>query len=281
MRTSLLTLTIALAATTLYGQDADLFGRLHKNGDGQVGPDEVEGDAKVVFERMLRNADANQDGKLSKEEFTKGSRRPEGERPSGAPEGPAEGARLFDRFDANKDGKLSKDELPERMRENFDRVDADKNGSISIEEFRRAAVASGMLGANPGGPGQVRPEQLVGAVVLKALDADGDGSLSASEIADASKALAKFDKNGDGKIDRDELLAAAPRPEGRPGLPGAAGNAEAFARRLKEADKNGDGKISKEEAPDRLRENFDRLDGNSDGQLDETEIKRFLERLPR
>jgi Ca2+-binding EF-hand superfamily protein len=167
------------------------------------------------------------------------------------------------------------------MRENFDRMDADKNGSVSIEEFRRAMAAAGFPGPGAGGFGQMRPEQIAGAVVLKALDADGDGVLSASEIADASKALAKFDKNGDGKIDREELLAAAPRSEGRPGAGiGGGAVAEGLARRLKEADKNGDGKISKEEAPERLAPIFDRLDGNGDGQLDETELKRFLDRQP-
>ena len=35
--------------------------------------------------------------------------------------------------------------------------------------------------------------------------------------------------------------------------------------RLKEADANGDGKLSKEEAPGMMKENFDRIDANSDG----------------
>jgi Ca2+-binding EF-hand superfamily protein len=277
MRTSLALLIAALAATTLHAQDADLFGRLDKNGDGQIAADEVEGDAKSTFERLVRNGDTNKDGKLSKEEFAAATRRREGDRPAaGAPDRPAADAQpFFDRLDANKDGKLSKDELPERLRENFDRIDADKSGSVTIEEFRRAAIGGGL----PGAPGQPRPELAGAAALLKALDADGDGTLSASEIADASKALAKLDKNSDGKVDREELLAAAPRPEGRPGAP-AGGLAEGFARRLKEADKNGDGKISKEEAPERLAPIFDRLDANSDGQLDEAELKRFLERQP-
>ena len=44
-------------------------------------------------------------------------------------------------------------------------------------------------------------------------------------------------------------------------------------------DKNGDKKISKEEAPDRMKQFFDRLDPNSDGFIDEAEIKALRERF--
>jgi predicted O-methyltransferase YrrM len=58
--------------------------------------------------------------------------------------------------------------------------------------------------------------------VMTALDADGDGELSAQEAADAVAALKKLDKNGDGKLSREEL-----RPQfggrGGPGGPGPGG----------------------------------------------------------
>jgi hypothetical protein len=44
--------------------------------------------------------------------------------------------------------------------------------------------------------------------LFKALDVDGNGTIDASEIANASASLAKLDKNGDGNLTRDEL-----RPE--------------------------------------------------------------------
>lgn len=62
----------------------------------------------------------------------------------------------------------------------------------------------------PGGPGMGGhrpPPPLVGV-----LDANRDGIIDAEEIANASAALKKLDKNGDGKLTPDELRP--PRPEG-------------------------------------------------------------------
>jgi EF hand len=46
--------------------------------------------------------------------------------------------------------------------------------------------------------------------IVKALDANGDGVIDATEIANAPAALKTLDKNGDGKLTRDELRP--PRP---------------------------------------------------------------------
>ena len=44
-------------------------------------------------------------------------------------------------------------------------------------------------------------------------------------------------------------------------------------------DANGDGKLSKDEAPERMKENFDRIDSNNDGQLDQEELQRMIRRF--
>ena len=44
-------------------------------------------------------------------------------------------------------------------------------------------------------------------------------------------------------------------------------------------DKDGDGKVSKDEAPERMRSFFDRMDPNSDGFIDAKEIEDMTKRF--
>jgi len=59
---------------------------------------------------------------------------------------------------------------------------------------------------------------------MMALDTDKNGEISAKEIQNAAAALKKLDKNGDGKLTRDELRPQHRRPggpdAGRPPHPG-------------------------------------------------------------
>jgi hypothetical protein len=82
-----------------------------------------------------------------------------------------------------------------------------------------AQDAGGRRGPGGFGGGQ-RPQP----AIITALDANKDGKLDATEIANAATALKTLDKNGDGEITADEMFG--PRPEGgRPpgGGPGRSG----------------------------------------------------------
>src|SRR4051812_28082864 len=101
----------------------------------------------------------------------------------------------------------------------------------------------------PGGPGRDGMTRM--NPLMTALDTNNDGVIDAQEIANASAALKKLDKNGDGKLTQDELRPALPGGERgeRDRGPGAM-NADQMIARLMEFDKNGDGKLSKDELPE-------------------------------
>lgn len=282
-----------------------IFAQLDANKDGKLTKEEAPERMRENFARM----DADGDGSVTEEEFSKAAAA-FGGRPAGDPRQVEE---LFTRWDANSDGKITKDEVPEPVKEAFARIlERLSTDSVTKEQFTRVA----QFLAPPGRPGEPRPEGRPGdprpgeprpegrpgeprpgtpgfrPPLVTALDTDGDGKLSGGEIEAAGKSLLKLDRNGDGKLGPDELFARpADGPPGRPGegrpgegrpgegRPGEGRPGAEAAERLKAADTNGDGKLSKEEAPDRLKENFDRIDANSDGFIDETELRQAFQRL--
>lgn len=68
-------------------------------------------------------------------------------------------------------------------------------------------------GGGPGGP--PRGEGMPPHPLVEALDLDKDGTISAEELQKASESLKKLDKNGDGKLTRDEY---SPARGSRPGM---------------------------------------------------------------
>jgi Ca2+-binding EF-hand superfamily protein len=273
MLTSLAAVAMLSPHSSIIADDADLFTSLDSNKDGYVTKDEVPAERQRLFQRLLRSNDKDSDGKLSRAEFIAAPQEPPGAAPEAAPGRDFNPAEVFKRLDRDGDDKLTKEEAPERMRENFDRIDGNGDGNIDLAEFR--AVAARLAGGAPARPAAEGdgPGQSGAAVLIRLLDADGNGELSAEEIANAPKVLLKLDRNGDGKLSRDELPAPPPGgPQGRP-------NADQMRQRLKQADRNGDGKIQKDEAPPGLAAMFDRVDENGDGELDEKEIRAMLERF--
>lgn len=97
---------------------------------------------------------------------------------------------LFMQLDKNKDGKLTQDEIPEGQIRFFERVvrlgDANQDQQITLEEF-----ASAMKEDQPpaGGP----PAQ------------GGPGRFGEGMQMDPGEIFARIDRNGDGKLTRDEL----------------------------------------------------------------------------
>ncbi len=157
-------------------------------------------------------------------------------------------------------------------------------GALNLSTAAQDAKGPGQRPHPPGAAGQGpegRPGR-GGGPLGGALDANHDGVIDASEIANASVALATLDKNNDGKLTVDEVRPPhrGPRPEGAPDdgqeppkPPGDEANAKRPHPPLVAAlDANGDGVIDAAEianAPAALKS----LDKNGDGQLTHDELR--------
>ena len=140
-------------------------------------------------------------------------------------------------------------------------------------------------GGGPGGPGF--PGGPMGMMqmmpLMKVLDTDHDGTLSASEIANASKALVQLDKNGDGIISSEEMR---PDPSAMPGGlagagPGAGGpfNGAMMTKMFERSDANADGKLTGDEIPERLRDKIAMIDKDGDGAITKSEFAAMSARM--
>jgi Ca2+-binding EF-hand superfamily protein len=120
------------------------------------------------------------------------------------------------------------------------------------------------------------------AEFVKRFDKDGDGVLSKAEVPPfLAKGFDRADRNGDGKLDREEAagLVTLLRRVMSAGPPPGATPDDVVANLLKQFDKNGDGKLSRDEVKGRLAESFAKVDQNRDDQLDRTELRVLAERL--
>src|SRR5690606_21236761 len=102
-----------------------------------------------------------------------------------------------------------------------------------------------------------------GTDAFKKFDKDGDGKVTKDELPN-EKAFERFDKDQDGVITRQEFAGA--------GKPGAGQPGGQFDALVKAADKNGDGKITKAEAGDAAW--FAKLDQNKDDVIDAEELEK-------
>jgi Ca2+-binding EF-hand superfamily protein len=227
----------------------------------------------------------------------------------GRDEGPDSNVDRMFNHDGNEDGKLGKDEVPERLQGIFARADKDEDGFLNKEEVRayfqsqaegqgrgrggreggggREGARSregggrggfggrGESGAGPGGPRDMPPFP-----VMMALDADGNGEISADEINNATAALKKLDRNRNGKLDADELrpsfgggreggFGGGPPGGGRGGIGG-----QSFVEgMLGRYDENKDGKLAGDEIPERMRDRVEQIDTNKDKAIDKAELE--------
>jgi Ca2+-binding EF-hand superfamily protein len=172
---------------------------------------------------------------------------------------------LFQQLDANSDRVIDRGEIPESGQAAFDQLvknaDSNKDGRIDIEEYRQ------MLGSLRDAFGALGPR-------FATIDKNGDGKISKDEFSGPQLMFRRADADGDGVITKDEADKFQPGLGPGPGL-GAGPAAAAFAQRVRAMDKDGDGKVSKDEftGPPQA---FDRLDANQDGFVTMQEASRMM-----
>jgi Ca2+-binding EF-hand superfamily protein len=157
-------------------------------------------------------------------------------------------ARFIKDHDKNGDGKLSKDELPPDLQEHFAQIDTNKDGFITAEELQAYAdrmakqrpylieVAFYTIDINDPEIESVKELQQT-YDLLRKIDTNHDGKIDEKELAAyraerqkerVDRIFKHMDKNGDGKISKDEAR----------GL---------WAEHFKELDTNGDGFLDRSE----------------------------------
>lgn len=148
---------------------AERFATLDTNRDGAV----TEAEAGPRWEHLGR-ADANNDGRVTLDEFAqhrprgfghfgRGGRHghggPRGPEAANGPRGGFDPARMIAHLDRNGDGVLQREEVPARMQTRFETVDANRDGALSAEEItaamaQRRAARAARVGEGPQGSGR-------------------------------------------------------------------------------------------------------------------------------
>ena len=138
-----------------------------------------------------------------------GGRGPRHGGPGGPGRGHGFGSPIVRALDTDKDGELSAAEIAAAAT-SLKALDKNSDGAISADELRPPRPAGAPEGATPppNAPSGNRPHPA--DPVMLALDANADGTLSATEIANAARSLAALDLNKDGKLTRDELRPLPP-----------------------------------------------------------------------
>lgn len=120
------------------------------------------------------------------------------------------------REDDDRDGG-ERGERGDRPREPGDRPPPPRDGGPRDRGPREGGPGYG--GPRDGGPGRGGPEgdrrpphPPLPNKLVRALDSDRDGVISASELKDAVAALQKLDENGDGELTADEFELPPPPP---------------------------------------------------------------------
>ena len=154
----------------------------------------------ITGEQILVFMDTNRDGKISKGEWAAMTAfQTKSQQPGTAERKAAE--KIVRSMDANRDGKISKDEISVLLKPYFEQIDTNGDGFIDAKEAWGMAYCANSQQVQ----GPVTAEQIVGY-----LDKNGDGKISKDEAsAELKPHFEQIDTNKDGVIDVKEAQVMA------------------------------------------------------------------------
>ena len=105
--------------------------------------------------------------------------------------------RFLDLFDTDDNGTVSLDEITAEEGRLFVAADVDGDGTFSVDEFRRRGHLF---------------QQLRATTIFDMMDVNGDRMLTQDEItAPSARWFGRYDLNGDGAMDAEEVPGGGPR----------------------------------------------------------------------
>lgn len=125
------------------------------------------------------------------------------------------GMNMFQQLDADGDGTVTKAEFDAFSQARFAELDGDADGALTQEEIL-AHRGEGRRGGMRGAPTEEQRAEMA-ARMIERRDTNGDGQLSADEIAAPVDMFAALDADEDGLLSREEFEAmqAKGRHKGR------------------------------------------------------------------
>jgi len=288
-----------LQAEEIDAKNARLFTRLLRtvddNSDGQLSADEFE--RGLQSQRLDKPLPKKQGNKLPGGDallWLLASMDTDGNRTITASEVPAEFQGFFNQVQARiggkPDGRITQREIAQsapRLSQMALRYATQREIDVEVEIALLPKKQWSMLERmdTPFRSGNMLSNPAQAEEMFSRLDEDGNGQVTVEEVPPPiverfEQLLKGGDKNRDGQLSKEELLALSRRIESQEmqQLPQAE-----IDRRLKRLfrrfDQNGDNRLSLKEAPRRMKDRFEHLDADDNGSLDRQELTRVVELL--